>query len=117
MNVYHSLIIEKVFRLCGPSFLKDMVDVFRFSKITPSLVRNGMILVFERYLGTEYGRSRWLTNRRTRVMKLKMTSEGKSDFRVPHTTTDKRIRKGESIEEVHCTEEDVAKARNFLSRH
>ena len=95
----------------------DMVDVLRFSKITPSLVRAGMILVFKRNLRTEVARSRWLINRRTCVMKLKMNSEGENDFRVPHTKKDMRIRNGESIEDVYCTEEDVAKARIFLRSH
>ena len=95
----------------------DIVDALRFSKIMPSLVRAGMISEFKRNLGTDDGRSRWLINRRTRVMKLKMNSEGKNDFRLPHTKKDRRIRSGESKKDVHCTEEDVAKARIFLSSH
>ena len=95
----------------------DMVDVFRFSKITPSLVRAGMILVLKRNIGAENGRSRRLINRRIHVMKLKMNIEGKNDFRIPHTEKDRRILKGEPIEDVNCIEEDVTKARIFLSSH
>ena len=40
-------------------------------------------------------------------MKLKMNIEGKKDFRIPHTEKDRRVRKGEPIEDVNCTEEDV----------
>ena len=59
-------IIEKVFQRCEPSFLVDMVDALRFSKIAPSLVRAGMILVFKRNLGTEDGQRTKSSYRRKR---------------------------------------------------
>ena len=116
-NMQCSFSIGKVARQGEPSLLMDIVDVLRFSKITPSLVRVGMILVFRRILGPEDGRSRWLINQRTRVIKLMMTSDGKNGFTIPRTTKHSRIRNGESIGHVHCTEDDVAKARNFLKSH
>ena len=95
----------------------DIVDTLKLSKIMPSLIRAGMILLLKRNLGTEHGRSRQLINRRTHVMKLIMNSEGRNDFKMLHTRKCRRIRNGESGEDVYCTEEDVAKARIFFSSH